>query len=102
MKAYFPGTPDFIMRLFSKYIWRFSLEKKEVFLTFDDGPTPEITRFVLNELKKYDAKATFFCIGKNIENEPEIFNDIISDGHTIGNHTQNHFNGWKKRYICIY
>ncbi|WP_254712354.1 polysaccharide deacetylase family protein [Polaribacter sp. BM10] len=95
MKAYFPGTPDFIMRLFSKYIWRFSLEKKEVFLTFDDGPTPEITRFVLNELKKYDAKATFFCIGKNIEHEPEIFNAIISDGHTIGNHTQNHFNGWK-------
>ncbi|QOD59601.1 polysaccharide deacetylase family protein [Polaribacter haliotis] len=97
MKVYFPRTPDFIARIFSKYIWRFSLNKKEIYLTFDDGPTPEITEFVLAELKKYNAKATFFCIGKNIENHPEIFNKIITDKHTVGNHTQNHLNGWKTK-----
>ena len=84
-----------MMRFFSKYTWRFQSNEKEIFLTFDDGPTPEITQFVLSELKKYNAKATFFCIGKNIQNYPEIFNEIISDGHSIGNHTQNHLNGWK-------
>ena len=83
------------MRIFSKYTWRFPFDKKEIFLTFDDGPTPEITEFVLSELKKYSAKATFFCIGKNIENHPDIFKKIISNGHSIGNHTQNHLNGWK-------
>jgi peptidoglycan/xylan/chitin deacetylase (PgdA/CDA1 family) len=95
MKKYFSKTPRFMMRFFSKYTWRFQSNEKEIFLTFDDGPTPEITHFVLSELKKYKAKATFFCIGKNIKNYPEIFNEIISDGHSIGNHTQNHLNGWK-------
>lgn len=88
------------MRIFSKYTWRFPFSKafetkKEIYLTFDDGPTPEITNFVLNELKKYNAKATFFCIGKNIKNHPTIFKQIIKDGHSIGNHTQDHLNGWK-------
>ena len=97
MKQYFPRTPRFITRFFSKYTWRFPSKKKEVFLTFDDGPTPEITKFVLSELKKHHAKATFFCIGKNIKNHPEIFSEIISDGHSIGNHTQNHLKGWKTK-----
>lgn len=97
MKAYFPRTPRFMMRLFSKYTWRFLTQKKEIFLTFDDGPTPEITQFVLDELQKYDAKATFFCIGKNIEKHPNIFAQIIADGHAIGNHTQNHLKGWKTK-----
>ena len=83
------------MRFFSKYTWRFLSKKKEIFLTFDDGPTPEITEFILSELKKHDAKATFFCIGKNIKNHPELFSQLISDGHSIGNHTQNHLKGWK-------
>ena len=95
MKSYFPGTPRYIMRFFSKYTWRFISDKKEIFLTFDDGPTSEITEFVLTELKKYNAKATFFCIGKNIQNHPDIFKKVISDGHTIGNHTQNHLKGWE-------
>ena len=82
------------MRIFSKYTWRFSMDKKEIYLTFDDGPTPEITDFVLDELKKHNAKATFFCIGKNIGNYPTIFKRIIDEGHSIGNHTQNHRNGW--------
>lgn len=83
------------MRFFSKYVWCFSLDKKEIFLTFDDGPTPEITEFVLSELQKYNAKATFFCIGKNIVNHSTIFKKILSEGHTVGNHTQNHLKGWK-------
>jgi peptidoglycan/xylan/chitin deacetylase (PgdA/CDA1 family) len=85
------------MRIFSKYTWRFSISKKEIYLTFDDGPTPEITTFVLNELKKHNAKATFFCIGKNISTHTEIFKQIIKEDHSVGNHTQNHLNGWKTK-----
>ena len=102
MKLYFPRTPRILMRFFSKYTWRFNTDKKEIFLTFDDGPTPEITEFVLTELKQYNAKATFFCIGKNIKNHPKLFSKIVCDGHSIGNHTQNHLKGWKtnsKKYI---
>lgn len=95
MKAYFPRTPRIMMRIFSKFTWCFHSNEKQIFLTFDDGPTPEITEFVLRELKKYNAKATFFCIGKNIQNHPDIFNQIIIQGHSVGNHTQNHLNGWK-------
>lgn len=84
-------------RFFSTYIWRFSFDTKEIYLTFDDGPTPEITEFVLDELKKYNAKATFFCIGKNIKNHSKIFKKILIEGHTIGNHTQQHLNGWKTK-----
>nr|WP_274704115.1 polysaccharide deacetylase family protein [Polaribacter marinus] len=83
------------MRVFSKYIWRFSFNKKEIYLTFDDGPTIEVTEFVLRELQKHNAKATFFCIGKNITNHPEIFKKTLLEGHSIGNHTQNHLKGWK-------
>ena len=97
MNLYFPRTPCLIMRIFSKYTWRFSISKKEIYLTFDDGPTPEITTFVLNELKKHNAKATFFCIGKNISTHPEIFKQIIKEDHSVGNHTQNHLNGWKNK-----
>lgn len=102
MRAYLNRTPGFIMRFFSKYIWRFSLDKKEVYLTFDDDPTPEITAFVLDELKKYNAKATFFCIGKNVQKHPQIFKRILMEAHSVGNHTQQHLNGWKhttKSYI---
>ena len=90
------------MRIFSNFTWRFISDKKHIHLTFDDGPTPEITNFVLSELKKHQAKATFFCIGKNIEEHPEIFKQVLSDGHSIGNHTHNHLNGWRtstKNYI---
>jgi peptidoglycan/xylan/chitin deacetylase (PgdA/CDA1 family) len=84
-------------KFFSKYIWHFSKDTKDIYLTFDDGPTTEITEFVLDELKKYNAKATFFCLGKNIKKHTKIFKKIIREGHTIGNHTQQHLNGWKTK-----
>lgn len=88
-------TPQFIKRIFPNYVWDFSSKDKILYLTFDDGPTPEITNWTLNTLKQYNAKATFFCIGNNIEKHPEIFNSIIEEGHHIGNHTHNHVKGWK-------
>ena len=69
--------------------------EKKIYLTFDDGPHPAATTFVLNELKKYNAKATFFCIGKNVAEQQELYKKILNDGHRVGNHTQNHLNGWK-------
>ena len=95
MKPYFIKTPSLIPALYSNQIWSFSSEKKELFLTFDDGPTPEITDWTLDILKDFDAKATFFCIGKNIEEHPAIFKRIILEGHSVGNHTHNHVKGWK-------
>jgi peptidoglycan-N-acetylglucosamine deacetylase len=98
MKSYWIKTPSIIKKIFSNYVWDIPNDYKKVFLTFDDGPTPEITNWVLNELKKYNAKATFFCIGKNIKNNSEIFQNILNNGHSIGNHTNNHLNGWKTNY----
>ena len=95
MKSYFIKTPKFISSFYKNYIWHFKTDKKELYLTFDDGPTPKVTEFVLDTLSKFDAKATFFCIGKNIKQHPKLFQKIINEGHSIGNHTQNHLNGWK-------
>ena len=97
---YLSKTPTIIQRLFKNYSWRFPItDKKVMYLTFDDGPTPEITEWTLEELNKFNAKATFFCIGKNIENHPEIFQKVIENGHSIGNHTHNHLNGWKTNNV---
>lgn len=100
MRLYPIKTPNLIQRIFKDYIWRFSLnstQEKTLFLTFDDGPTPEITEWTLNQLEKYNAKATFFCIGKNVVNHPDIYKKIIDSGHSIGNHTFNHLKGWKTK-----
>lgn len=102
MKLYTIKTPQFVQSFYKDYTWRLGTKKKELFLTFDDGPIPEITPFVLDELKKHQAKATFFCIGKKIVKYPKLFQRIIDEGHTIGNHTQDHLNGWKtanKTYV---
>ncbi len=94
MKFYWIKTNSFIKKLFSNYVWDFPNNGKKVYLTFDDGPTPKITDWVLLELEKHQAKGTFFCIGKNIEQNPEIYKRIKESGHSIGNHTFNHENGW--------
>lgn len=95
MHKYFIKTPWLVKRFFSSYVWSISTKEKNVYLTFDDGPHPVITPFVLDELKKYHAHATFFCIGKNVALYPDTYRRISDEGHAIGNHTQNHLNGWK-------
>ncbi len=75
--------------------WKIKTAHKEVYLTFDDGPHPVITPFVLDLLRKYNAKGTFFCIGNNVKEYPNIFNQIKEEGHRVGNHTFDHLNGWK-------
>lgn len=94
MKLYWVKTRWFIKRLFNGYVWSLPQSQKTVYLTFDDGPIPEITEWVLNVLKEHDIKGTFFCIGDNIEKHPEVFEKLIDGGHSIGNHTFNHINGW--------
>ena len=101
-------TPLVAKKMFPNYIWDISTNDKIIYLTFDDGPTPEITNWTLDILKQYNAKATFFCIGNNIEKHPDIFQNILIDGHSIGNHTHNHIKGWKTKtkdyleniYLC--
>ncbi len=95
MGFYWIKTHSIIKKLFSKYIWDLPNNENKIYLTFDDGPTPQITEWVLEQLHQHNAKATFFCIGKNIEAYPLIFTKIIKIGHRIGNHTFNHLNGWK-------
>lgn len=75
--------------------WRFSVSEPVVFITFDDGPNPEITPFVLDLLKTYNWKATFFCVGENIRKQPELFQRVLSEGHAAGNHTMKHLNSIK-------
>lgn len=95
MNLYWTKTPQIIKRLFSNQVWDIPNTDNKIYLTFDDGPTPEVTEWVLSILKENKIKATFFCIGNNIQKHPEIFNKVISEGHTVGNHTFNHKNGWK-------
>lgn len=94
MDFYWIKTNWIIKKIFSNYVWDLPNTENKIYLTFDDGPTPEISEWILQELLKYNAKATFFCIGNNIEKFPEIFTKVINEGHTIGNHTFNHLKGW--------
>jgi peptidoglycan-N-acetylglucosamine deacetylase len=91
---YFVKTPNIIRLFMPKLVCRIPNNHNNIFLTFDDGPTPEITPWVLDELKKYSAKATFFCLGQHVKSNPLIFERIVSEGHTIGNHSFSHLNGW--------
>ena len=88
-------TPEWVKKLFGGSTWEMPKTGKTIYLTFDDGPHPLITPFVLDELKKYDARATFFCIGKNVEDNPVVYTRILEEGHAVGNHTYNHLDGWK-------
>ena len=92
---YFVKTPWWLKRFYSSYTWSIPAKEKIIYLTCDDGPHPVATPFVLDELKKYDAKASFFCIGKNVVAEPALYQRILDEGHSTGNHTQHHLNGWK-------
>ncbi|MEZ4936178.1 MAG: polysaccharide deacetylase family protein [Crocinitomicaceae bacterium] len=95
-------VPNWIRKVKSGRIWDFSVTKKEVFLTFDDGPQPEVTDWVLDLLLKHEIKATFFCVGANVRKHPEIYARMLNEGHAIGNHTFSHQNAWKaskKEYL---
>ncbi|HEK19662.1 polysaccharide deacetylase family protein [Mucilaginibacter sp.] len=91
---YLVKTPWWLKKLYPQLIWNAEPGNRSIFLTFDDGPIPIVTPFVLNILKKYDARATFFCIGDNVHKHPDIFEEVKQAGHTIGNHTYNHLRGW--------
>lgn len=95
-------VPKIIKKIFFNQIWDIPNKENKVYLTFDDGPTPIVTEWVLEVLAKEKIKATFFCIGDNIRKNPAIFQKILYSGHTIGNHTYNHLKGWKtstKKYL---
>ena len=94
---YLVRTPLWLKKVYPTHVWDITTKRNELFLSFDDGPHPIHTGFVLDELKKYNAKATFFCIGKNVLAYPEMYKRIIEEGHAVGNHTFNHLNGWKTR-----
>ncbi len=92
---YLVKTPNFIQKLFPNFIWKMPTEEKVVYLTFDDGPIPEVTPWVMEQLATYDAKATFFCVGDNVKKHGSILQQLRENGHSIGNHTFNHLNGWQ-------
>jgi len=99
----FATTSKFIQALFPSLVWRKETKNKEIWLTFDDGPDPDITPWILAVLRKENVKATFFLVGEQIEKFPELVGAIIKEGHTIANHTYSHKNGWltaKEKYIA--
>ncbi len=92
---YLVKTPWWLRQLYPGLLWQMPVSgaEKVIYLTFDDGPHPEATPFVLDELKRYNARATFFCIGKNVQEYPQLYRRLLMEGHRVGNHTQNHLNG---------
>lgn len=92
---YLVKSPRWLRFLYKRCTWKIGVQEKVIFLTFDDGPHPLITPFVLDELKRYHAKATFFCIGKNVAAYPEVYQRIIEEGHAVANHSYTHPDGWK-------
>ncbi len=93
---YPPKMPWLIQQFFPKFLWRMPATiPPTLYLTFDDGPIPDITPWILEQLEQYQAKATFFCVGDNIRKYPAIFEQVKAAGHTIGNHTYHHLDGWK-------
>jgi peptidoglycan/xylan/chitin deacetylase (PgdA/CDA1 family) len=94
LTMYLIKTPVLLKKLYPNLIWNLDRDQNNIYLTFDDGPIPIVTPFVLKTLKQYNAKATFFCIGDNIQKHPDIFDELTAEGHAIGNHTFNHLRGW--------
>ena len=98
----FITIPRILRSFFPSLVWEMPRDEKKIFLTFDDGPHPIITPKIIDLLRRYDAKATFFCVGRNVEANKDIFNMILKEGHSVGNHTYNHDRGWRtatKDYI---
>lgn len=98
----YQNPPGWIRKILNKFIWTKNENEKSVFLTFDDGPDPEVTPLVLNILAVNNVKATFFCLGKNVEKYPGLFKKIRQEGHAVGNHSHDHMDGWKtgkKKYL---
>lgn len=92
---YFFKTPKLFEFLYPAALWHGDRKKKKIYLTFDDGPVPEVTEYILDVLSDLDIKATFFCVGDNIRRYPGVFKRIVEEKHGIGNHTFNHLNGWE-------
>lgn len=92
---YLVKTPWLLKKYYPQLIWDAPRNDRSIYVTFDDGPIPIVTPFVLNILKQHQAKATFFCIGDNVRKHPDVFEQVLADGHAIGNHTFNHLKGWK-------
>lgn len=99
---YLKKTPWILKKLYPDCTWNIKTDEKILYLTFDDGPNPQATSFVLEELKKFNARATFFCVGQNVKEFFHFYQQIINEGHKPGNHTYHHLNGWKtndKKYL---
>lgn len=94
MRFYFYRTPAWLRLCYPKRVWRIDTNQRELYLTFDDGPHPTATPFVLDTLARFQAKATFFCIGQNVLRYPALYQRILDEGHQVGNHTHRHLNGW--------
>jgi peptidoglycan-N-acetylglucosamine deacetylase len=92
---YLIKTPWWLKKLYPNCLWDMPANEKVLYLSFDDGPHPTITPFLLDLLKQYNAKATFFCIGDNVIKYPEVYQRLLAEGHAVGNHTYHHINGWK-------
>lgn len=99
---YLVKTPRLIQNLLPTFTWRIPTEEKVLYLTFDDGPIPEVTPWVLDTLRQFNAKATFFCVGDNVKKHPSVFQQVLAEGHAVGNHTFNHLNGWDSENISFF
>ena len=93
----FAKSPTILKFLYPDLIWDIKTNKNELFLTFDDGPHPDITPWVIETLKKFNAKATFFCVGENVCKYPDVYKSILKAGHKTGNHSYNHLKGWETK-----
>ena len=87
-------TPSIVKHLSRELIWNIDTVSKEIYITFDDGPIPDLTNYILDTLDEFAASATFFCVGDNIDKFPDIFTELLKRGHEVGNHTYNHLRGW--------